>query len=318
MSLSLFLPISFCFFRPLSPPPTSLLPLPFFLSLFVFIVFPFFFHRFFPLSLSFPLTSLPPPLLPSLPPSLYPSTPSFIHLFLHPFCLPFILSFFLFPLYSSLYPIPLLSFPPLRGGEKRRGGERERGREGGGEEGSHVHIRPIHSFIQFFIQAEDVKALLSDAMLHSNKTTTSVAAKPAQKNSKQASEVTPLSNANSRLLATDLTGAGDGASTERPVMELPAGKTKKSTQTFSRQNYQNIRHRPPALRQLILVVQWLAHVPFTSVTLLSLQLQDLRLGIEPATLGSFPSRRPWRCIFRNWSRLVLKTYIFLTLEVTLL
>ena len=32
---------------------------------------------------------------------------------------------------------------------------------------------------------------------------------------------------------------------------------------------------------------------------------------------SIPSRRPWSCIFRNWSRLGLKMYIFLTLEFTL-
>ena len=31
-----------------------------------------------------------------------------------------------------------------------------------------------------------------------------------------------------------------------------------------------------------------------------------------------PSRVPWSCIFRNWSRLGLKMYIFLTLEFTLL
>ena len=34
--------------------------------------------------------------------------------------------------------------------------------------------------------------------------------------------------------------------------------------------------------------------------------------------ASIPSRRPWSCIFRNWSRLGLKMYIFLTLEFTLL
>ena len=36
-------------------------------------------------------------------------------------------------------------------------------------------------------------------------------------------------------------------------------------------------------------------------------------------VGSIPSprRRPWSCIFRKWSRLGLKMYIFLTLESTL-
>ena len=34
--------------------------------------------------------------------------------------------------------------------------------------------------------------------------------------------------------------------------------------------------------------------------------------------GSIPSRRPWSCIFRNWSRLGLEMYIFPTLEFTLL
>ena len=33
--------------------------------------------------------------------------------------------------------------------------------------------------------------------------------------------------------------------------------------------------------------------------------------------GSIPSRRPWSCIFRNWSRLGLKMYIGPTLQFTL-
>ena len=37
---------------------------------------------------------------------------------------------------------------------------------------------------------------------------------------------------------------------------------------------------------------------------------------DPEGAGSIPSRRPWSCIFRNWSRFGLKMYIFLTLEFT--
>ena len=272
---------------PPSPPPTSLLSL-----LICLYLFPFLFPS---LLSSFPSPLLsshlpPPPFLLFLPPSILPPLLSSIYLS--------ILSVYPSSFFSSFYPFFSLFllvsnsspfFPSYegRGGRgERRGGEgkrrregREKGEEGErrgrgeeereeGRKGGKPCTYPSNSFIQFFIQAEDVKALLSDAMLHSNKTTSSVAAKPAQKNSKQASEVTPLSTANSRLLASDLTGAGDGASTERPVMELPPGKTtsKQSTQTFSRQNYQKIRHRPPALRQWKLVVQWLANVPFTSVT----------------------------------------------------
>ena len=45
------------------------------------------------------------------------------------------------------------------------------------------------------------------------------------------------------------------------------------------------------------------------------QLQGLRLGIEPSTLGSrvagsIPTRRPWSCIFRYWSQLGLKCISF--------
>ena len=71
-------------------------------------------------------------------------------------------------------------------------------------------------------QAEDVKALLNDAMLHCTKT--AVPNKPVQQSGKQEHGASPLSTANSRLLASNLPGSGDGASTERPVMELPAGK----------------------------------------------------------------------------------------------
>ena len=73
-----------------------------------------------------------------------------------------------------------------------------------------------------FKQAEDVKALLNDAMLHCAKT--AVPSKPAQPSGKQEHGASPLSTANSRLLASNLPGSGDGESTERPVMELPAGK----------------------------------------------------------------------------------------------
>ncbi len=72
----------------------------------------------------------------------------------------------------------------------------------------------------FSPQAEDVKALLSDAMLHCSKS--AVTNKPVQP--KQEHGASPLSTANSRLLASNLPGSGDGASTERPVMELPPGK----------------------------------------------------------------------------------------------
>ena len=41
-------------------------------------------------------------------------------------------------------------------------------------------------------------------------------------------------------------------------------------------------------------------------------------SVECWSRDSIPSRRPWSCIFRNWSRLGLKMYIFLTLEFTLL
>jgi hypothetical protein len=71
-------------------------------------------------------------------------------------------------------------------------------------------------------QAEDVKALLSDAMLHCTKS--AAPSKPVQASPKQEHGASPLSTANSRLLASNLPGSGDGASTERPVMELPAGK----------------------------------------------------------------------------------------------
>ena len=46
-----------------------------------------------------------------------------------------------------------------------------------------------------------------------------------------------------------------------------------------------------------------------------------RWSRDPGIVGSFtsiPSQRPWSCIFRNWSRLGLKMYIFLTLKFTLL
>lgn len=69
-----------------------------------------------------------------------------------------------------------------------------------------------------------MKALLNDAVLHCNKTAGLSAPKPAVIMTKQASGASPLSTANSRLLASNLTGAGDGATTERPVMELPPGK----------------------------------------------------------------------------------------------
>ncbi|XP_046850055.1 poly [ADP-ribose] polymerase tankyrase-1-like isoform X2 [Xenia sp. Carnegie-2017] len=68
--------------------------------------------------------------------------------------------------------------------------------------------------------AEDVKALLSDAMLHC--TTNAVASKSATPGSKQENTASPLSTANSRLLASNIPGSGDGASTERPAMELPS------------------------------------------------------------------------------------------------
>lgn len=70
-------------------------------------------------------------------------------------------------------------------------------------------------------KAEDVKALLSDAMLHC--TTNAVASKSATPGSKQENTASPLSTANSRLLASNIPGSGDGASTERPAMELPSG-----------------------------------------------------------------------------------------------
>ena len=73
-----------------------------------------------------------------------------------------------------------------------------------------------------FEQAEDVKALLNDAMLHCAKS--AVPSKPVQPSGKQEHGASPLSTANSRLLASNLPGSGDGESTERPVMELPAGK----------------------------------------------------------------------------------------------
>lgn len=69
-----------------------------------------------------------------------------------------------------------------------------------------------------------MKALLNDAMLHCTKST--VANKPAQATVKQENGASPLSTANSRLLASNLPGSGDGESTERPVMELPAGRKK--------------------------------------------------------------------------------------------
>lgn len=67
-----------------------------------------------------------------------------------------------------------------------------------------------------------MKALLSDAMLHCAKT--AGPSKPVQPSLKQENGASPLSTANSRLLASNLPGSGDGASTERPVMELPPGK----------------------------------------------------------------------------------------------
>ena len=36
------------------------------------------------------------------------------------------------------------------------------------------------------------------------------------------------------------------------------------------------------------------------------------LVLRSRVAGSIPSRRPWSCIFRNWSQLGLKMYIFLT------
>ena len=75
----------------------------------------------------------------------------------------------------------------------------------------------------FLFQAEDVKALLSDAMLLcTNKP--AVPSKPVQSSVKLESGASPLSTANSILLASNLPSSGDGASTERPVMELPAGE----------------------------------------------------------------------------------------------
>ena len=59
-------------------------------------------------------------------------------------------------------------------------------------------------------------------MLHCAKTATP--SKPVQPSMKQENGASPLSTANSRLLASNLPGSGDGASTERPAMELPAGK----------------------------------------------------------------------------------------------
>ena len=41
-----------------------------------------------------------------------------------------------------------------------------------------------------------------------------------------------------------------------------------------------------------------------------------RWSRDPEGAGSIPSQRPWSCIFRNWSRLSLKMYIFTTLEFT--
>ena len=43
-----------------------------------------------------------------------------------------------------------------------------------------------------------------------------------------------------------------------------------------------------------------------------------RWSRDPGSRLEFPAGRPWSCIFRNWSRLGLKMYIFLTLEFTLL
>ena len=55
--------------------------------------------------------------------------------------------------------------------------------------------------------------------------------------------------------------------------------------------------------------------PKLSATASVAQLVE-RWSRDPEGAGSIPSRRPWSCIFRNWSRLSLKMYIFTTLEFT--
>ena len=53
---------------------------------------------------------------------------------------------------------------------------------------------------------------------------------------------------------------------------------------------------------------------FWFISILWPQVQSVDLEIQ----GRWFSSQPWSCIFRNWPRLGLKMYIFLTLEFTLL
>ena len=55
--------------------------------------------------------------------------------------------------------------------------------------------------------------------------------------------------------------------------------------------------------------------PKLSATASVAQLVE-RWSRDPEGAGSIPSRRLWSCIFRKWSRLSLKMYIFTTLEFT--
>ena len=74
----------------------------------------------------------------------------------------------------------------------------------------------------------------------------------------------------------------------------------------------NIPYTLPALPHTYIYTE---HVPKLSATASVAQLVE-RWSRDPDGVGPIPSQRPWSCIFRNWSSLSLKMYIFTTLKFT--